>query len=119
MQKFGEQFCEGVSRDDLRSNTWRYIWRAAAAGNVTAMSEFVRDPGIYGDPAASADGWAIYRDHVQDIDARAIAAGDRVLEARRDAQALSSNMSTSSAQLPPVNQYSADATFDAGMNCVQ
>jgi len=68
--------CEGVSDLDY-GQSWRYLWQAAQAGNVAAMSKFVRDPGLsYDEPAAAAEGWASYQSAAPQLLWQAIQGGD-------------------------------------------
>lgn len=67
--------CSGVEREDV-AEAWRYIFTAANAGSVAAMSRFVRDPGLApGDPDA-AEGWSAYRQAAPDLLRTAIKRGD-------------------------------------------
>lgn len=76
-RRVDERFCAGVERNDIRNNAWRYLYQAAAAGNVTAMAQFAIEPGLDRDnPASEAEGWSLYRDHAQEFIARAVDAGD-------------------------------------------
>lgn len=76
-RRIDERFCAGVDRNDIRDNAWRYLYQAAAAGNVTAMAQFAIEPGLDRDnPASEAEGWSLYRDHAQEFITRAVAAGD-------------------------------------------
>lgn len=76
-RRVDERFCAGVDRNDIRNNAWRYLYQAAAAGNVTAMAQFAIEPGLDRDnPASEAEGWSLYRDHAQEFIARAVDAGD-------------------------------------------
>lgn len=68
--------CEGVPDVDI-AQAWRFLFNSAQAGNVAAMSKFARDPGLsIDDLAASAEGWAAYRDHAQRFFWGAIQGGD-------------------------------------------
>ena len=76
-RRVDERFCAGVDRNDIRNNAWRYLYQAAAAGNVTAMAQFAIEPGLDRDnPASEAEGWSLYRDHAQEFITRAVVAGD-------------------------------------------
>jgi len=68
--------CEGVSPEEARKAS-NYLWQAAAAGNVGAMSRYARDPMLDNlDATESAGAWAQYDQNVESFLARAVAGGD-------------------------------------------
>lgn len=67
--------CSDVSQDSIR-NAWRYVYNAAAAGNVAAMSRFVRDPGFEAGNADDAEASNAYARNAGDFLLRAIEGGD-------------------------------------------
>jgi hypothetical protein len=88
----GRVRCQGVPETDL-ANAWRYLWEAAAAGNIAAASRFARDPGLrFKEAATDAEGWAIYRDHAPEALAEAVNGGD-VMAAFAGAFSLASGLS--------------------------
>ena len=88
----GRVRCQGVPETEL-ANAWRYLWEAAAAGNIAAASRFARDPGLrFKEPATDAEGWAIYRDHAPEVLAEAVNGGD-VMAAYQGAFSLASGLS--------------------------
>ena len=88
----GRARCQGVPETEL-ANAWRYLWEAAAAGNIAAASRFARDPGLrFKEPATDAEGWAIYRDHAPEMLALAVNGGD-VMAAYQGAFSLASGLS--------------------------
>jgi hypothetical protein len=70
-----QTLCSDVSQDSIR-NAWRYLYNAAAAGNVAAMSRFVRDPGFDAGDANASEGSDAYARSAADFLARAIEGGD-------------------------------------------
>ena len=78
MLRAGKALCAGVDENDVRNNAWRYLWQAAEAGNVAAMTEFAITPVVDGfdNPAASADAWLHYRDHAREFLTTAVNDGD-------------------------------------------
>jgi hypothetical protein len=72
-----QRACGGVTEDETRE-AWRYVYLAAAGGNVAAMSRFARDPGMLGGPNAPeyADAWGAYRRDAPQFRADAIRGGD-------------------------------------------
>ena len=73
-----QQLCAGVSSYDSR-DAWRYLWQAASAGNVAAMSKWLRDPGLEASDVDSKgyfEGWGLYRDNAPNMMEQAIKAGD-------------------------------------------
>ena len=78
MAHASEKLCAGVDENDVRNNAWRYLWQAAEAGNVAAMTEFAINPVVDGrdNPAASADAWLLFRDHAQEFLTTAVNDGD-------------------------------------------
>lgn len=68
--------CNGVEVARTE-DAWRYLSQAALAGNVAAMSLFVRDPQMSErSPIETAEGWLVYRDYAARFLATAIEGGD-------------------------------------------
>jgi hypothetical protein len=68
--------CEGISAEQTQ-DAWKFLYLAAEAGSVPAMSLFVRSPGLsWSSPLESADGWVTYRDNAPRLQARAVEGGD-------------------------------------------
>jgi len=70
-----QRLCRGVTQE-LARNSWQYLYAAATAGNVTAMSRFVRDPGFDPLDSETSEAWQTFLASAPDFLARAIAAGD-------------------------------------------
>ena len=70
-----QYLCNGVSPESTR-NAWRYLFSAASAGNVAAMSRFVRDPGLNPGEPEAAEGWEMYTRNAPEFLQRAIEGGD-------------------------------------------
>ena len=73
-----EKLCENVSGAESR-DAWRYVWQAAAGGNLAAIGKFVRDPPLQPsdvDLPEYAEGWRLYRENAPTLSARAIEGGD-------------------------------------------
>src|SRR5262249_11368874 len=72
----GKAACEGVTDQDARRAS-EYLWQAAAAGNVGAMSRYVRDPMLDDfTPTESAGAWAQYQQNAEVFLNRAVTGGD-------------------------------------------
>jgi hypothetical protein len=68
--------CEGVTAEDANKAS-NYLWQAAAAGNVGAMSRYARDPMIdESNASVSAGAWAQYQQNAETFLSRAITGGD-------------------------------------------
>jgi hypothetical protein len=68
--------CNGVELSRTE-DAWRYLSQASLAGNVAAMSLFVRDPQLDAhSPIETAEGWLVYRDYAARFLASAIEGGD-------------------------------------------
>jgi hypothetical protein len=68
--------CQGVTEQDARKAP-EYLWQAAAAGNVGAMSRYVRDPMLDDfTPTESAAAWAQYQQNAEVFLTRAVTGGD-------------------------------------------
>jgi len=68
--------CNGVEVAHTE-DAWRYLSQAALAGNVAAMSLFVRDPQLSErSPIETAEGWLVYRDYAARFLASAVEGGD-------------------------------------------
>jgi hypothetical protein len=70
-----QRLCSGVA-PELSREAWRYVYLAAAAGNVAAMSRFVRDPGLNPADRETDEGWNAYRQSAADFLQGAIKGGD-------------------------------------------
>ena len=74
-----ERVCRGVSRESSR-DAWKFLLAAATAGNVAAMSRFVRDPGMDQRDPDSAPAWEEYERVSPEFIERSLENGDvRVL----------------------------------------
>ena len=69
------RMCSGVAVETARE-AWRYLYSAAAAGNVAAMSRFVRDPGLELNDPDATEGWSAYRQDAPAFLQGAIKGGD-------------------------------------------
>jgi hypothetical protein len=71
------QACTGVG-DAETTDGWRYVYIAAAGGSATAMTRFVRDPGIGGPPGTPEyeEAWAAYKRDAPQFLVDAIRNGD-------------------------------------------
>jgi hypothetical protein len=71
------QACTGVG-DAATTDGWRYVYIAATGGSTTAMTRFVRDPGIGGPPGTPEyeEAWAAYKRDAPQFLADAIRNGD-------------------------------------------
>lgn len=71
------QACTGIGDADT-TDGWRYVYIAAAHGSTTAMTRFVRDPGIGGPPGAPEyeEAWAAYKRDAPQFLVDAIRNGD-------------------------------------------
>jgi hypothetical protein len=68
--------CSDVSAGEA-ATAWKYLYQAALGGNVAAMSRYVRDPGLgTADPAASAEGWLLYKQNAPQFLNAAVQGGD-------------------------------------------
>jgi hypothetical protein len=71
-----QRTCGDVPQE-LTREAWRYVYAAAAAGNVAAMSRFVRDPGMDNTGSTQTEeGWAAYERDAKQFLGEAIKAGD-------------------------------------------
>ena len=71
-----QRACGDVPEEVVRE-AWRYVYQAAAAGNVAAMSRFVRDPGIDNTGTTQhEEGWAAYERDAKHFLGEAIKGGD-------------------------------------------
>jgi hypothetical protein len=69
------RLCRGVSQESARDG-WRYLFSAASAGNVAAMSRFVREPGFAPNDAEAAEAWESFLRSAPDFLTGAIEGGD-------------------------------------------
>lgn len=69
------RMCSGVAAETAQE-AWRYLYTAAAAGNVAAMSRFVRDPGLQLNDPDATEGWSAYRQDAPAFLLGAIKGGD-------------------------------------------
>jgi hypothetical protein len=58
------------------ADAWKHLYQAAAAGNVAAMSQFVRDPGMDPRDPAMEEGWEAFKRKAPEFLTKAIQGGD-------------------------------------------
>jgi hypothetical protein len=68
--------CNGITGDQA-GRAWKYLYQAAASGNLAAMSRYVRDPALStSNPADSAEAWLLYKQNAESFLTQSVQGGD-------------------------------------------